>query len=125
MDISKKYTEIGERVKARLFPELEAIKVVWLVSDKPKQKKGMITHADCTPVNKGRYEWCCDYDYMITVYENNMGYMSEHQIEILLEHELMHIDPSGKGTVPHDLEDFKKIIEKYGVDWDKEGKTWD
>ncbi len=121
MEVSEEYTQMGEDVKRTLFPELEDVKIVWLVSATPKQNKGKTICADCTPVNKGRYAWCCDYDYMITVYENNIAYMSEKQIRILLEHELMHIDKSGKGTVPHDLEDFKEIIAKYGVDWATEG----
>lgn len=47
---------------------------------------------------------------------------------ILLEHELLHIGVNTDGNepsfyiVPHDIEDFRSIIEKYGTDWsDKRG----
>lgn len=48
-------------------------------------------------------------------------------MEILLEHELMHIDyaPGDIDTPPvikirpHDAQEFRRIIEKYGIDWDK------
>lgn len=113
---SADYQAIGEEIKGKLFPELESISVVFLESDQQKRKGGKIIFADCAKVNT-RYEWCCGYDYMITVYEPNIAYMSRKQLEILLEHELLHINPNGKGTLPHDAEEFVQIIQKYGIDW--------
>ena len=52
--------------------------------------------------------------------------MTEEQIRILIFHELLHIgievDDDGEehySCVPHDLEDFKQIIDRFGTDWDK------
>ena len=59
---------------------------------------------------------------MITVFEPNCVGMTEKQMEILIYHELLHIkiDEDGNHSVrPHDLEDFRVIIDEYGVDWDK------
>lgn len=57
------------------------------------------------------------------MYEPNIAYMSDRQILILLEHELLHIkiEDTDNGikykTRGHDYDDFKSIIQKYGVDW--------
>lgn len=120
---SDKYREIGERVREKLFPQLQGCSIAWLASDEAKKNKGKLIFADCTKVNKKRYGWCCDYDFMLTVYEPNLQdyYFDERKLEILLEHELMHVgyDPeTGDCTlVPHDSEEFVEIIRKYGIDW--------
>jgi len=51
---------------------------------------------------------------------------TDKQKRILIFHELLHVgvDADEDGcekyrTVPHDLEDFKLIIDRFGVDWDK------
>jgi hypothetical protein len=52
--------------------------------------------------------------------------MDEHQLEILMEHELRHIGITDNGDLviePHDIEDFRAIIDDYGLDWsDTEGE---
>jgi hypothetical protein len=121
---SDKYREIGEQVREKLFPHLQGCNIAWLASDEAKKKAGGKTVlADCTKVNKKRYGWCCDYDFMITVYEPNLTdhYFDERKLEILLEHELMHVGydiETGDCTlVPHNSEEFVEIIRKYGIDW--------
>lgn len=110
------YTELGEKIKEELFPELSEVSIIWLESERRKTSHGKIIFADCTKTTP-KYEWCCDYDYMITVYQPNVAYMTDEQIAILLEHELMHVNPNGTGVVPHDVEEFEKIIRKYGLAW--------
>ena len=120
---SDKYREIGEAVREKLFPKLQGCRIAWLVSDEAKKGKGKLTFADCTKVNKKRYGWCCEYDFMITVYEPNVQehYFDDRKIAILLEHELMHVgyDPETEDCtlVPHNSEEFVEIIRKYGIDW--------
>lgn len=48
-----------------------------------------------------------------------MATLSEKQLKILLEHEIMHIGVEGNRlyVVPHDAEEFTEIIRKYGIDW--------
>jgi hypothetical protein len=75
------------------------------------------------------------HDYIIKIYEPNVSYMNDMQKRILMEHELMHIkvaeSDSGDlkiSTKTHDVEDFKDIIEKYGIDWAEDlhqQMTWD
>jgi hypothetical protein len=50
--------------------------------------------------------------------------MDEHQLEILMEHELRHIGVADSGELviePHDIEDFRAIIDNYGLDWNDTG----
>jgi len=57
------------------------------------------------------------------IYETNTAGMTEQQLRILLYHELLHvgIDEAGEGLkyviTPHDIEDFRKVIDRYGIDW--------
>ena len=120
---SSRYRTIGEEIKQKLFPELEDIKIAWLTSDKEKRAKGKTIFAECKKV-ASTYEWCCPYDFMIVVYEPNVSYFTREQIRELLEHELMHAGSDGK-IVPHDVEEFSKIIQKYGVNWAQIGAEFD
>lgn len=119
---SMKYNRIGEKIRRALFPQLADVRIVWLESDKEKKKERKTVFAECIKVQE-KYEWCCPYDFMIVVYEPNVALFSEKQIEILLEHELKHVGVSDDGieasyyVVPHDIEEFREIIDKYGIDW--------
>ncbi len=114
------YREMGEKVREECFPDLQGLRIAWLVSDKEKKKgRTKTVCADCKKASAA-YAWCCDYDYIITIYEPNVAYMTEEQLKILLEHELLHIDyePEERmSTKPHDAEEFVQIIKKYGIDW--------
>lgn len=109
------YEKLGKQLITELFPQLKDVRIAWLESDKAKKAKGKIIFAECAKVPE-KLEWCCPYDFTITVYEPNARHMTEEQLRILLEHEIMHIGKD-KTIVPHDAEDFRGIIEKYGIDW--------
>lgn len=121
--ISEEYTQIGHNLIEELFPELEDVQIAFLSSDVEKKTNRKIVFADCTLVNKARYDWCCPFDFIITVYEPNIIDFNDKQIRILLEHELKHCGvEETKGEtkyyiVPHDIEEFRTIIDKYGLDW--------
>jgi hypothetical protein len=62
----------------------------------------------------------------ITVFEPNIVGFTEEQLRILIFHELLHIkigydknNTEVYGTKPHDLEDFKEIINRFGTDWNE------
>lgn len=121
---SKKYKEIGEKIVSDLFPHLLNIRIAWLASDKEKKNNGKVIFGECSKVTD-KYDWCCPYDFTITVFEPNVMNFTEEQIKILLEHEIMHIGVDEKGkmyVVPHDAEEFIDIIRKYGIDWQKEAR---
>ena len=90
--------------------------------DQAKKAEGRLVFADIKPVSE-QYKALVDFDYIITVYEKNAALLSPDQFNILLEHELRHIDIKNTtkgvvfGTVGHDFEDFYAIINKYGMEW--------
>jgi hypothetical protein len=99
------------------------VKIVYLVSNQAKKTGAKVTHGECEKI-PAKYRWAIPADFSITLFAPNNEHMSEHQLEILLFHELLHIgieqNPDGSetyNTIPHDLEDFKTIIDKYGTEW--------
>lgn len=113
-----KHEALGNEIISELFPQLLNVKIAWLSSDKDKQTNGKTIFAECSKVTE-KYDWCCPYDFTITVYEPNVSRFSDEQMRILLEHELMHIgvDEKRMYIVPHDAEEFTEIIRKYRIDW--------
>lgn len=100
------------------------VSIVYLSSDLKKKDNGRLVHAQCELV-ADKYKWGIPADYMITVYEPNVLGFTDEQMKILLFHELLHIhivyqDGEEKySTNPHDLEDFKYIIDRFGTDWSR------
>ena len=105
---------------------LEDCAIAYYESTKVKTHDGRTTLADCKKVDEF-YKPFCPYDYIITVYDKPTQGLSEKQMAIHMEHELMHIDyaPGDIDTPPvikirpHDAQEFRRIIEKYGIVWDK------
>ena len=98
--------------------------IIYLSSDKQKTAKGKIVCAECEKV-ADKNKWAIPCDFTITVYEPNCIGFTEEQLYILLFHELLHvgIDFDGENERyyirPHDYEDFKLIIDRYGTDWNR------
>lgn len=126
-EINERYAEIGaDLVKTEKV--LEHIKnseatIVYLSSEQKKMIGPKKVHAQCEKIPQ-KYKWGIPCDFTITVFEPNVAGMTDEQIRILLFHELLHvgIDRNDDGTesystVPHDLEDFKLIIDRFGTDW--------
>jgi len=79
-----------------------------------KTKKGPVLARCYKPTGLERYY--CDHDFVVVVYEPNVIDMSEAHLQVIIYHELLHIGEDGK-LKDHDINDFRKIIEKYGYDW--------
>ena len=97
--------------------------IIYLGSDNPKTGKGKTIYAECEKV-QDKNKWAIPCDFTITVYEPNTVAFTEEQMRILLFHELLHVkiefteDGQEKyGINPHDYEDFKVIIDRYGTEW--------
>ena len=102
------------------------VRIDYIASLKEKKSKGKLILGECQLV-KEIWKLYCPYDFLIIIYEPNVHGMSYEQLKILLYHELLHVDVSDKDgepqyeVNPHDIEDFKAIINKYGLDWAENG----
>ena len=126
---SEAYADVGMEL-VRTEECLEELRnseaqVAFLASDASPSKAGAPTLGRCELV-QSKNQWAIPYDYCVVVYEPNCEGMSEEQLRILLLHELMHVlidhDKDGEEVYrvrPHDLEDFKLIIDRYGTEWAK------
>lgn len=127
--INEHYAEIG----AELIDTEESLTdiaiskatIIYLSSTHKKIGSGKVVKAECEKISD-KYKWGIPCDYTITVFEPNCEGMTDEQMRILLFHELLHIKIEFKddgtesyGIKPHDLEDFKEIIDRYGTDWSK------
>lgn len=95
------------------------IRVGFCYSDKQKTKDGRMVFAECHKV-KALYQPWTPYDFIIVFYEPNTMMLDERQREILMYHELLHVGMEDSGSLkirPHDIEDFRVILDQYGLDW--------
>lgn len=127
--ISEMYAEIGmELIKTEdVLADIanSQATIIYLSSEHKKTSNGKIIHAECEKVSE-KYKWGIPCDFTITVFEPNVEGMTDEQLRILILHELLHVGIvfNSDGTEsynikPHDLEDFKLIIDRYGTDWSK------
>lgn len=118
-ELSEEIKMIGEQVidKFEKFEKIKGLRIAYVFCDRKKKSNGNVVFADCAKVSD-KNKVLCGYDFCITFYYDSLM-LTEEKKEILMEHELMHIgvDDAGFFIVPHDLSDFKEIVEKYGVDW--------
>lgn len=109
------------------FPEFNFIKEwdikIGYVISYEKKRGEKIIFADCRKVTEV-YKAYLPFDFIITFYENNTGFLNDNQLKILMYHELKHIGIGERGLKinPHDIEDFSDILDKYGLDWNDFGK---
>lgn len=100
------------------------ISIGFLESDRNKKKNGKLCLAECIKV-RDLYKVYIPHDFLIVVYCPNVSGMSDEQMEILLYHELLHVGMDDTGEEvryivnPHDVEDFRAVIDRYGIDWAK------
>lgn len=97
------------------------VSIGFMSSNKAKVSNGKTVFGQCERV-PDRYKAFIPYDFLITVYAPNVIDFTNQQIRILLHHELLHCgvnmnaEPTYK-VVPHDVEEFNEIIDRYGLDW--------
>lgn len=123
---SEKYTELAGAVIAA-HPDIAWIadadlEICFMGSDQEKKSKGRAVLGECIRV-KDLYKEFCPYDFLIVLYDPNIERLTEEQLRILMYHELLHVgmdEGSGEPKYmvnPHDVEDFRVILERYGMDW--------
>ena len=127
---SERYARIGMEV-LRTSPELASLcasdaTIGFLSSTAAKRSDGRPVLGECERI-KDKYRWAIPYDFTVTIFEPNVQDIpswDEAHLRVLLLHELMHagvsIDRDGNevySIVPHDVEDFRAILERHGLDW--------
>lgn len=120
---SSEYRQMAQRV-IKAHADLRWIKDVkvrigYCSSDNEKKQVDKLVFADCRKV-PDLYKAFIPYDFIICVYEPNAMLLTDDQKEILMYHELLHCGIKANGelyVVPHDIEEFDAIIEKYGLHW--------
>ena len=126
--LNEEYAEIAQALidseEALQYIKESQVSIAYLSSDLKKRDSGRIVHAQCELVSD-KYKWGIPADFMITVFDPNVLGFSDEQMKILIFHELLHIHIDYKdgeekySTNPHDLEDFKYIIDRFGTDWSR------
>lgn len=98
------------------------VSCVILSSTQEKKRSGKVVYGECQKIDD-RYKWYMPYDFQIVIYDANIMHFTDKQLRILIMHELKHIGINQDGiepkyfVVPHDVEDFRDIIDRYGLDW--------
>lgn len=128
--ISDEYASLAEDVinsiEELMWIKETDVRIAFLSSDFEKKTGGgrKLVLADCKKV-EDIYKPLCPYDFIITVYEPNCEELDDEQMKILMWHELKHVGVDEKDgelkyvVVPHDVEEFRSIIDAVGLDWDK------
>lgn len=121
-EVADDLKELGEKI-VNIMPELHVIRdydvrIGYVRSYEAKKDKGRQINADCRKVN-GTYTAYLPFDFIVTFYEPNIYHMSENQRQILMLHELRHIGIGERGLriENHDIEDFRDILERFGIEW--------
>ena len=125
-EISQDLKRLADKIINK-FPEFKFIKeldikIGYVISQQRKQGE-KTTYADCRKVQEVYQAWL-PYDFIITFYERNTGFLNDNQLKVLMKHELKHVGIGMRGLKiePHDIEDFKDIISEYGMEWNSYGK---
>ena len=124
--ISEAYAQIGNEL-IQNEPDLAYIKesratIMYLSSEHEKRENGKAVLGQCEKV-PDKYRWSIPCDYTITIFEPNVERLTDEQMRILIMHELLHIkiivdgNDEKYGIQPHDVADFRQIIDRYGLDW--------
>lgn len=133
--INEHYAEIG----AELIETEESLAdiryseatIIYLSSEHEKTSDGRPVLGQCEKI-QDKYKWSIPCDFTITLFKPNIEDLSEEQIRLVILHELLHVgirlDSEGNEVyyvVPHDVEDFRLLIERYGIDWAKPGEEFE
>lgn len=104
------------------------VRIVYLTSELEKKKGNRFVMGECEKVPE-KYKWRIPYDFMITVFLPNVERLTREQMKILLFHELLHVGIEVDGNEEkytvrdHDFEEFRAIINRYGLDWSDDEQT--
>lgn len=87
-----------------------------------KKKKGKIVYANCRPIRRPTLMFASKGWVIVTLGEN----FSEKPLNIkqrIIFHELLHVAQVSEEVVEHDVQDFARCIELWGVNWIRDGEA--
>lgn len=97
----------------------EGIRIGYQYSNQKKLCQGKTKYADTMVVREKLKEFL-PIDFIITFYEPNCAALDDEHLSRVMYHELLHVGFDGLGrfwVAPHDVEDFRECIERWGLDW--------
>lgn len=120
---SEKYASIAAAwIRTEHFEKLKSCTIIYLESEYEKKSKGKIIFGTCERVSS-KNQWAIPADFTITFYRPHMALLTPEQQAAVVFHELMHVGYEGENepmkTIPHDIEDFKKVIDMFGSHWNE------
>lgn len=125
--ISEEYAKIGAELieceDALIDIRNSQATIIYLSSDYAKTDKGKAVLGQCERI-QDKYKWGIPADFTITLFEPNIEGKSLEAIRRIIFHELLHVgiefkdDSTESYSIrPHDIEDFKLLIDRWGTDW--------
>lgn len=122
------YAELAQEVIAEHedlhWLDAADVRIDFISSLKAKKTSGMDVYGECRLI-KDIEKLYCPYDFLIIIYEQAIEGFTPEQLKILIYHELLHVDVDDKdgepkySINPHDIQDFRAVIDKYGLEWAK------
>jgi hypothetical protein len=116
LKINQTYKDIADALIAKYpqnFGQIDTDQILFLCEDEKSPAK----YAEIQKV-KSPYTFVTSYKFIMIVYSPKTIAMTQAQINLLIMHELCHIDQDFEKLVKHDLEDFVSLCSIYGCDWD-------
>ena len=124
--VSEKYAKIGKFLieQCEELKNLDGESIIYLSSTAEKKSKKRKVLGECEKVQE-KNKWAIPCDFTITLFEPNLIGLTDDQVAIVVYHELLHIGTDGdsRWVKQHDLDDFKKVVERFGTDWYIPGQT--
>ena len=94
-------------------------RIAYQMSTQEKKSNGKTVYADTERI-KDKLKAFIPYDFLITFYQPNVNGLDNEKMRRLMYHELCHVGFDMKGNysiLPHDVEDFRDVVDKWGIDW--------
>ena len=100
------------------FAHLCEVRIACQYCDQKKRSQGRRVYAD-TMIVSDKIESLAYFDFVITFYRPNCEGLDEEHLKRLMYHELLHVgyDDEKFSIIPHDLEDFRECINRWGTNW--------
>jgi predicted metallopeptidase len=118
-EISQDILKLTEDLIAEFHPQLKDCNIGLVFRKEAGSSGGKTVYSKCTKVpEKVKPHLAQELDVIIEIAEDKWGGLGSKQRQALIDHELCHIvlAESGWSSTPaHDIEEFRCIIERYGL----------